>query len=114
MAQQERPVITLNPAVRGIQPVMLFDKMFVRVYQWRRKDFGKDSLAYVGLAVHFFAGYTGELLAVSPVGKKRHGADCADTLQCRPAGNTLFLFQFRNLQIIRACGLALFFALPKF
>jgi hypothetical protein len=54
--------------------------MFVRIYQRRGKDFGEDSFAYVALAFHFFAGDSGELPAVCPVGKKRHSADCADTL----------------------------------
>ena len=104
----------MNPAVRGFEPVTFFDKMFVRVDKGRGEDFGEDGFAYVAFSFHLFAGDTGELLAVSSVSEKRHRPNRADTFQRCPAGNTVFLFQFSCLLIIRACGLVLFFDLPRF
>ena len=100
MAQQKRPIIAPNPAIRAVQPVMLFDKMLVRVYQRRGKDLGKNSFAYVTLVVYFLDVHSSELPAVSLIAQKSHSADCADTLQCCPSGNTIFLFQLKNLQVL--------------
>ena len=60
MIHQERPVVTLNPAIDSLKSVTFFNEMLMGVDQGRGKDFSKDRFAYIVFLVEFFAGHACE------------------------------------------------------